>query len=88
MTTFSIGKPVRTRKPKVVVDAGLPAGRHRFRLVVTLADGRRSAPVEQVVAIKKTRTPAGPDVVVPTDRVPRPRRRRRPPVRRRTDPED
>lgn len=93
MTGFVIGKPVRTREPKVVVDAGLPAGRHRFRLVVTRDDGRRSAPMEQVVVIRNTLRPINPspidrDVVIRRDPVPRPRRPRRPPVPRRPDPED
>lgn len=82
MAALSIGKPIRTRRPRVEVDAGLKPGRHRFRLVVTLADGRRSAPAELVMTIGKPRPPFDPDVPVDPGRV------RRRPRRRRPDPEE
>lgn len=44
-------QPVVTREPKLVVDAGLPGGRYRFRLVVVDDRGRPSKPAEAVVTI-------------------------------------
>ena len=51
MTQFAVGKPVPTKEPSVVVDAGLAIGAHRFQLEVVTADGRRSAPVQSTVSV-------------------------------------
>jgi hypothetical protein len=65
--TFSANKAVETTRPTVVVDSGLPVGRHVFRLVVVNRDGRSSQPAEVVVTIEPTGsviprgiTPTGP----------------------------
>jgi hypothetical protein len=55
---FVRGKPVKTEKPTVTVDAGLPAGVHLFRLQVVTSDGRTSRPDEVKVVI--TRRGRGP----------------------------
>ncbi|HNQ03539.1 MAG TPA: hypothetical protein PKH69_02900 [Thiobacillaceae bacterium] len=61
MTTFTIGQPVTTRTPRVVVDAGLPAGTHRFQLVVVDSRGNVSQPAQAVVRIGRVIVaPAGP----------------------------
>jgi hypothetical protein len=60
MTTFVVGRPVTTETPTVIVDAGLPVGRHRFRLEVFGSTGSVSVPAEAVVQIvDPTRAPAG-----------------------------
>ena len=51
MTQFVVGKPVTTDVPSVVVDAGLPVGRHRFRLTVIDTAGNESRPNEAVVQV-------------------------------------
>lgn len=51
MTQFVIGQAVTTNVPRVLVDAGLPAGRHRFRLVVVDSAGNRSQPDDRVVQV-------------------------------------
>ena len=48
---FLPNRPAETREPVVVVDAGLPPGRHRFSLVVVDSQGRASAPDEVVVTV-------------------------------------
>ncbi len=40
-----------TESPLLVIDAGLAPGRHRFRLVVETAGGRRSQPAEVIVTV-------------------------------------
>ena len=40
-----------TASPLLVIDAGLSPGRHRFRLVVETACGRRSQPAEVIVTV-------------------------------------
>lgn len=57
MVAFVIGKAVRTAEPTVLVDAGLKAGRHRFRLVVVDEQGLESAPDEQIVEVGDTLVP-------------------------------
>jgi hypothetical protein len=52
MAEFRLNRPVTTRDPRVVVDAGLPAGRHTFELVVTDAAGNRSAPARLIVVVR------------------------------------
>lgn len=49
--TFTPNRPVETREPQVVVDAGLPIGTYRFQLVVVGRSGRQSSPVEVLVTI-------------------------------------
>ena len=65
----SSGTPQITREPTITVDAGLPVGRHRFRLEVVDAAGLRSAPDEAIVEVQRIiidpgRIPTGP--VIPT----------------------
>jgi len=51
--------PFESEKPRVVVDAGLPAGTHRFQLIVIGERDQRSAPVtvEVIVEPPVTRIP-------------------------------
>jgi len=44
-------RPVETSSPQIVVDAGLPVGVHRIRLVVVDSSGLRSQPTEVVVRV-------------------------------------
>ena len=60
MADFQRTKVVKTKKPAVKVEAGLPAGRHRFQLIVTDSQGNQSKPVELVVEIREQRTPNRP----------------------------
>lgn len=61
MTRFVIGTPVQTTAATVVVDAGLPAGLHGFRLVVVDNSGNASVPSEAVVSVQPlTFVPASP----------------------------
>jgi len=53
MAVFEPGRPVITRDPKVIVDAGLKPGSYRFQLVVEDSAGRRSAPDEVVVIVQQ-----------------------------------
>jgi hypothetical protein len=69
MARFVVGTPQVTREPTITVDAGLPVGRHRFRLEVVDASGLRSAPDQIVVEVQRIivdpgRIPTGP--VIPT----------------------
>jgi hypothetical protein len=57
---FEPNRSVETRRPTVVVDAGLPRGRHRFRLEVVNARDQRSQTVEVVVTVMGRRPPARP----------------------------
>jgi len=59
MAKFAIGQTLTTTEPTIVVDAGLPVGTHRFRLIVVNARGVKSAPDEAVVQVQRT-------VVLPT----------------------
>ena len=52
MTTFVVGKPVATTVSSIVVDAGLPAGQHSFRLEVLTDTGQKSPPDVAVVEVK------------------------------------
>ncbi len=47
------GRIKRTRHPLLLVDAGLPVGRHRFQLIVVDAAGNRSKPAEVTVVISR-----------------------------------
>ena len=61
MVSFVAGKPVTTDTPGVLVDAGLPIGRHRFQLVVLDSGGLRSKPDEIVVQVQRlVLPPVGP----------------------------
>ena len=53
MARFVVGTPQITREPTITVDAGLPVGRHRFRLEVVDASGLRSAPDQAVVEVQR-----------------------------------
>jgi hypothetical protein len=57
---FTVGRPVRTRTPRVTVDAGLAPGRHRFRLEAVAPDGRVSPPDEVLVTVARIDFPGGP----------------------------
>ncbi len=67
MVSFVAGKSVSTDTPNVVVDAGLPAGRHRFRLVVQDNGGTNSQPAEIVVQVQRLVVPpiTGPVITGP-----------------------
>ena len=58
MARFVINQTQVTREPRVVVDAGLRPGLHRFRLVVSDDSGNASRPDELVVQISAL-TPVG-----------------------------
>ena len=62
MAVFSLNKPVTTNVPTVVVDAGLPVGRQRFRLVVVDNAGNPSRADEVVVTIQRQVLTTGPTV--------------------------
>ena len=65
MVAFTIGKPVTTDTPGVEVD-GLPAGSHRFQLVVEDNDGLRSQPDQIVVLVRGlVLPPIDPPIVRP-----------------------
>lgn len=66
MAVFEPDRPVTTAEPRVVVDAGLPPGRHRFRLVVVNDRGIPSEPDEAVVTVVRTTTPPPPPIPAPT----------------------
>lgn len=51
MARFEPNVPVKTAESSVEVDAGLPVGRHRFRLEVSGASGGTSAPMDIVVEV-------------------------------------
>jgi hypothetical protein len=64
MARFLPNRPITTGEPTIVVDAGLPSGRHRFRLEVIDSAGLRSTPSDVVVTVTdagSTRPPIRPD---------------------------
>ncbi len=63
MARFEVRTPITTREPTIVVDAGLPVGRHRFRLEVIDTTGQRSAPDDAIVDVQRI---VGPGPVIPT----------------------
>jgi hypothetical protein len=66
MPTFAVNTPITTREPTVTVDAGLPVGRHRFRLEVIDTAGLRSTrPDEAVVEIQRVVVDPGPVITGP-----------------------
>jgi len=64
MARFEIDRPITTAEPTITVDAGLPVGRHRFRLVVIGARRQLSPPDDAIVEIQRIlidpRPPTGP----------------------------
>jgi hypothetical protein len=52
MPTFKVGQTIETRAPTIVVDAGLPPGRHRFQLEVFDEAGNRSKPATAVIEVR------------------------------------
>ena len=52
MARFVINQTLFTREPRIVVDAGLRPGLHRFRLVVTDDQGLQSRADELVVQVR------------------------------------
>jgi hypothetical protein len=60
MAKFVLGRSLTTREAAIVVDAGLPAGTHRFQLVVVNAGGVKSAPDEVRVLVQAA--PFTPDI--------------------------
>jgi hypothetical protein len=59
MARFVVNEPVVTSQPEVVVDAGLPVGRHLFQLVVEDSSGNQSEPDVVQVRITQTLPPIG-----------------------------
>ena len=55
MAKFQSRRQVTTRKPVIRVNAGLPAGTYRFRLVMVGINGKRSKPTFVNVRIVKKR---------------------------------
>jgi hypothetical protein len=69
MARFVAGTPQITREPTISVDAGLPVGRHRFRLEVIDASGLRSAPDHAIVDVQRIIGPGPiptPGPIIPT----------------------
>ena len=65
MAAFTIGRRIITTVPTITVDAGLPAGAHRFQLEVVDSAGNRSRPDVAVVTVQRVVTPPiRPDVVI------------------------
>ena len=60
MARFVVGTPQVTREPTIVVDAGLPVGRHRFRLEVLDSTGLRSRPDDAIVDVQRIIVDPGP----------------------------
>ena len=81
MPRFEPGQTVKTREPRVQVDAGLPTGRHRFQLVVVTDGGQRSAPDVVTVEVQARSERPTPGGVVSPD-LPPERLRPRAPSRR------
>jgi len=52
---FIPNKPIETKTPKVVVDAGLKPGRYQFQLVVVDDQGNSSKPSSIIVEITQPR---------------------------------
>lgn len=65
MVAFTIGKPITTDVGGIEVD-GLPAGSHRFQLVVEDRNGVRSQPQQIVVLVRdRVLPPIDPPIVRP-----------------------
>ena len=72
MARFVVGTPQTTREPTITVDAGLPVGRHRFRLEVIDASGLRSAPDHAIVEVQRIIINPGPITPTPGPIIPTP----------------
>lgn len=83
MARFEPNKPIVTRTPSVVVDAGMPPGEYRFQLIVEDNEGRRSVADEQVVRIVAGDERLIDSALQPT---PTPSRRRQPAPQKPTPP--
>ena len=66
MPRFERGLVIKTILPTVTVDAGLPVGTYRFRLVVVDNSGNRSKPVETEITIERRSFLTGNVLVTPT----------------------
>lgn len=68
MARFEIGTTLPTTEPFIVVDAGLPSGRHRFQLVVEDEAGNQSRPDQVIVTLVARTGPilTGPILTRPT----------------------
>ena len=51
MAKFEPNKPIITREPSIIVDAGMPPGEYRFQLIVQDNEGHSSVADEQIVRI-------------------------------------
>ena len=51
MSTFKVRQTIETRTPTIVVDPGLPPGRHRFQLEVFDEAGNRSKSATAVIEV-------------------------------------
>lgn len=60
MADFKRKRKVETEVPEVKVDAGLPVGKHLFRLTVVDSSGNRSKPASIVVNIFRSPVRPGP----------------------------
>ena len=78
MARFVVNTPISTREPAVTVDAGLAAGRHRFRLVVVDARGVRGLPHDAIVDVQRIVGRVGPTPLDPRRPVVEPVMPRRP----------
>jgi hypothetical protein len=57
MARFVVDSAITTTESLIVVDAGLPAGRHLFQLVVEDEAGNRSRPDRTVVTVQQRAAP-------------------------------
>lgn len=62
MVDFVRQRTAKTPDPQVIVDAGLPTGKHRFQLVVVDAQGNQSKPAEVTVTVTQI---VGPVILDP-----------------------
>ena len=67
MPTIAIGQTITQSKPEMKVTSRLPAGKYRFRLVVTDTAGNQSKPSDLVVTVKPRQSVTQPGAVVATD---------------------
>ena len=65
MAQFVIGTPIETADPTIQVDNPLPAGKHRFQLIVVEDQGNRSAPSIFEVIVKDQNNPTAILMVTP-----------------------
>lgn len=79
MPVLTIGQPLETRRPTLLVENKLAAGSHRFALVVVDDAGNQSAPDELVVTVRRVLAP--PPAPVPPRPLPVPPVPAPPPIR-------